>query len=134
MLAESAIGLPAFITYFLIAVALLAAFLSIYVRLTPYREFALIRDGNTAAAISLSGTIIGLAIPLASAIEESGHLVDLALWGCVACAVQLGAYVVARLLFPHLAEDIPAGKAAPAIFLAALSVAVGLLNAASMTY
>ncbi len=134
MLAESAIGLPAFVTYFLIAAGLLAAFLALYVRLTPYREITLIREGNTAAAISLSGTILGLAIPLASAIEESAHLVDLALWGCVACVVQLGAYIAARLLFPHIAADIPAGKVAPAIFLAALSVAVGLINAASMTY
>lgn len=134
MLAESAIGLPAFITYFFSAVLLLGLFLAIYVRVTPYREISLIREGNNAAAISLAGTVIGLAVPLSSALEESAHLVDFALWGGVACSVQLGAYLVARLTLPHLARDIPAGKTAPAIFLAALSIAVGLLNAASMTY
>ena len=31
-------------------------------------------------------------------------------------------------------KDIPAGKLAPAVLLAALSLAVGLINAACMTY
>ena len=44
------------------------------------------------------------------------------------------AYLVARYTVPHLAEDIPAGKVAPAIFVATLSLTVGLTNAACMTY
>jgi putative membrane protein len=46
--------------------------------------------------------------------------------------VQLLAYLVARLALPHLEADIKAGKVAPAIFLAALSIAVALVNAACM--
>jgi putative membrane protein len=99
-----------------------------------HREIALIREGNSAAAVSLSGTLIGFALPVANVIENSHNLVDLAIWSVIACAVQIAAYVVARLALPQIARDIPAGKLAPAIFLAALSVSVGLINAACMEY
>jgi putative membrane protein len=71
---------------------------------------------------------------VANVIENSHNLVDLAIWSVIACAVQIAAYVVARLALPQIARDIPAGKLAPAIFLAALSVSVGLINAACMEY
>ena len=38
---------------------------ALYILLTPHREIALIRDGNVAAAMSLGGVLLGLAIPLA---------------------------------------------------------------------
>jgi putative membrane protein len=134
MFAVSIATLPSFLAYFAIAMAILVAFLFVYLRFTPYREIALIREGNTAAAVSLSGTLIGFALPVANVIENSHNLVDLALWSSIACVVQLLIYLVARLTLPHLAKDIPEGKLAPAIFLAALSISVGLINAACMEY
>ena len=41
--------LPAFASFFLAAILLLLAFLAIYIRVTPYNELALIREGNEAA-------------------------------------------------------------------------------------
>jgi uncharacterized membrane protein YjfL (UPF0719 family) len=35
---------------------------------------------------------------------------------------------------PQLTQDIPAGRMAPAILLAVVSLTVGLINAACMTY
>ncbi len=134
MFSESISTLPAFLSYFAVAITIMAAFLFVYVNFTPYREIALIRDGNAAAAISLSGTLLGFALPVANVIENSHNLLDLALWSMIACAVQLATYLVARMTLPQLAVDIPAGKTAPAIFLAAMSIAVGLVNAACMEY
>lgn len=134
MFSESISTLPAFLSYFAVAITIMAAFLFVYVNFTPYREIALIRDGNAAAAISLSGTLLGFALPVANVIENSHNLLDLALWSMIACAVQLATYLVARMTLPQLAADIPAGKTAPAIFLAAMSIAVGLVNAACMEY
>jgi hypothetical protein len=57
---QSVFGLDDFLLYFAMSLALLAAFLAIYVRITPYREFALIREGNVAASLSLSGAMLGL--------------------------------------------------------------------------
>jgi putative membrane protein len=126
--------LPSFLAYFGVAMALVAVFLLVYVNVTPYDEISLIRQGNTAAAISLSGALIGFAMPVANVIAHSDALGDLAAWGAIAGVIQLLTYLVARFALPHLAEDIPAGKISEAIFLAALSLVVGLVNAACMTY
>ncbi len=127
-------SLPNFLAYFGIAAVIFALFLLVYVTITPYKELALIRAGNTAAAISLAGTMLGFALPIANVIAHSDTLLDLTLWSLVAGVVQLIAYGVARMALPHLTEDIPAGRVAPATFLATLSLSVGILNAACMTY
>lgn len=134
MLTQSLAGLLSFLSYFAAAIGLLVVFLLAYVLITPYREFALIRQGNPAAAASLSGAMLGFVLPLASAIAHSVSLPDMAVWGSVALVVQLLAYLAARLLLPDLARDIPAGKVATGAFLGALSLAVGILDAACMTY
>jgi len=127
-------GLPAFLIYLVTSLALLALFLLIYIWVTPYRELTLIREGNVAAAASLSGTIIGFVIPLAHAIAQSVNLADMALWGVIALVVQLLVFFAMTRLVPGLARDIPAGKLAPGILLGALSLGTGILNAACMTY
>jgi putative membrane protein len=134
MLAKTLIMLPAFLAYFAVAMVLIAGFLLVYLNVTPYDEIALIRQGNTAAAVSLSGAMIGFVMPVANVIAHSDGLFDLAVWGTIAAIIQLFAYLVARFALPQLTEDIPAGRVASAIFLAALSLTVGLINAACMTY
>jgi putative membrane protein len=133
-LMESFAGFDDFLVYLGIAAVLLAVFVAIYVRITPYREITLIRDGNAAAAFSLSGTIIGMVLPLASALENSVNLVDLGVWCTIALAVQIIVFIVARIALPNIVQDIPAGKQASGIFLGAISIAAGLLNAAAMSY
>ena len=70
--------LPSFLAYFGVAVVLLAVFLLVYVNVTPYDEISLIRQGNTAAAINLSGALFGFAMPVANVIAHSDALGDLA--------------------------------------------------------
>jgi putative membrane protein len=124
--------LPSFAAFFAVAIAVLAVFVAIYVQVTPYAELSLVREGNVAAAVSLGGTLVGLALPVANVVRNSHALLDVVVWGVIACVVQLLAYAAARLAVPQLVRDIPAGKVAPALFLAALSIAVGLVNAACM--
>lgn len=128
------VTLPNFLAYFIASLALTAVFLLIYTRVTPYREFALIRAGNDAAAISLCGAGLGFILPLASTIVNSVSWLDMVVWGVVALVIQLGVFVVARLLKPQLNADIAAGRTAPAVSLAAMSVGVGILNAACLTW
>lgn len=125
-------ALPAFGLYFAVAIGILAVFLTVYAFITPYNELHLICAGNTAAAASLSGTVVGIAMPVAVAIVASHNVYSMLAWGVVACVVQLLVFVVARLVMPSLAHDIPAGKVSVGIFLAALSVGVGIINAASI--
>lgn len=127
-------GFDDFLLYLAISGVLLAIFVAIYVRITPYREIALIRENNMAASFSLSGALIGMVIPLSNAVEYSVNPVDMAIWGFIALAIQLIVFVIARIALPTIAVDIPAGKQAAGFFLGAISIAAGILNAACMSY
>jgi putative membrane protein len=131
---DSFAGFDDFLVYLAVGLVLLAVYVAIYVRVTPYREIALIRAGNMAAAYSLSGAVIGFVIPLASAIEHSVGLADMAIWGLIAMLVQLAAFVAVRITIPTITRDIPAGQTAQGFFLGAIAIAVGMLNAACMSY
>jgi putative membrane protein len=113
---------------------LLIIFIVIYIRITPYKELELIRSGNIAAAISLSGAIIGFVLPLASVVENSVNFPDMLLWSVFALIVQISAFLGVRLTMPQIGKAIPEGKIAQGIFLGVMSLAVGMINAACMTY
>jgi len=131
---ESFAGFDDFLVYLGVSLAYLAVFVAIYIRITPYRELQLIREGNMAASFSLAGAILGFIVPLASAIQHSVSLIDMAIWGLIAMAVQIAAFVVVKLAIPSITRDIPEGKAAQGFFLGSLSLGVGLLNAACMSF
>jgi putative membrane protein len=117
---ESLAGLPPFAAYFAVALLLLGVFLVVYLWLTPYPEIKLIREGNSAASASLGGAVVGFALPLASAIENSASLIDMLIWALIALLVQLLAYFVVHRLLPHLPRDVADGKVASGVFLAAI--------------
>ncbi len=123
----------AHLQYFGIAIVATVLFVAIYVTVTPHREFTLIRQGNIAAAVSLGGALLGYIIPLAKAVSQSESVADMLVWSGVALVAQLLAYGATRLILPKLSADVDEGKAASGVFLAAMSVGIGLLNAAAMT-
>jgi putative membrane protein len=131
---ESFAGFDDFLVYLGVSLAYLAVFVAIYIRITPYRELQLIREGNMAASFSLSGAILGFIVPLASAVQHSVNLVDMAVWGLVAMVVQILAFVVVKLCIPSITRDIPENKGSAGFFLGSLSLGVGLLNAACMSF
>jgi len=127
-------GLPAFLAYFAVALALTALYLATYLTATAHREIALVRQGNLAAALALSGSLVGYAIPLSAAIRYAGSLLDAMVWGLVALVVQVVVYWLPRPILPNLSRRIDEGETAPAVLLGAASLAGGLLNAACMSY
>jgi len=131
---ESFAGFDDFLVYLGVSLAYLAVFVAIYIRITPYRELQLIREGNMAASFSLSGAILGFIVPLASAVQHSVNLVDMAVWGFVAMVVQILAFVVVKLCIPSITRDIPENKGSAGFFLGSLSLGVGLINAACMSF
>jgi putative membrane protein len=134
ILKYSIAGLPSFGLYLLATFVLLAVFLFIYAIITPYKEITLIREGNAAAAASISGAMLGFVIPLANAVIQSANIADMVMWGIVALVVQLVVYWVVTHVIPGIASGIPQGKVAQGVFLGALSVSTGILNAACITY
>lgn len=134
MIVSDLFTLPAFVAYLALGVLYFVAFVVTYIWITPQREIALIRDGNLAAAIGLSGAAIGFVQPLASAIAHSVNLLDLALWGLVAWVVQLLTHLILRLVVRDLRAKIEADVRSVALFVAVVAACVGAINAAAMTY
>lgn len=124
-----------FALYFAVTLLAWAASLAIYVRITPYHELALVRAGNRAAAHSLSGAALGLALPLASLAANAVSLLDLMGWALLALAAQLLLWwLLQRLVFKDLRAQIEADNAAAGQVLGALAAGLGLINAACLTY
>lgn len=126
--------LPGFILYFSSATLLCFLFLAIYVRTTPHRELELIRSGNSTAAIKLGGALIGFTLPVASVITHSVSLMDMSVWGIVALVVQILGYQLLRVAIPGLSQAVVDDKRSVGILAAAVAIALGVINAACMTY
>lgn len=122
-----------FILYILVAALLFAVFQFIYSRVTPHKEFALIRDNNSAAALALGGSLIGFALPASNIIAYSINILDVVVWALIAAVVQLLAFGATSLVLKGLSVRIAKGEMAAAIYAASVAISVGMLNAACMT-
>jgi putative membrane protein len=127
-----ATGFPVTLLHVVVALALLFAGAGVYIMLTPHKEVALVRDGNVAAAVSLGGILLGLAIPLAASLKASTNLVDLVLWGVATLVVQLLISRLTDLVLHGLPRRIQDGEVAAATLLAAVKIATGLILGAAV--
>lgn len=134
MIMESFIG---FILFFGSALLMVGIFLYLYAIVTPYDDYKLIfEENNTTAALSFGGAVIGVSIPLYSALVSSVSYFDFLIWGSVAIIIQLiFAFIVTRLKGKFSLEaKIEKDVVAVGILMAFLSVCIGLLNAGAMSY
>lgn len=134
MAIESFIG---FILFFGTALVLIGIFLYLYALVTPYDDYKLIfEENNTAASLGFGGAVIGVSIPLYSALVSSVSYIDFLVWGIVAIVIQLFfAFIVTRISGKYSLESkIAEGVVPVGILMAFLSVSIGLLNAGSMSF
>lgn len=132
ILATLGSGLPVLLSQLGATIILLAIGIAIYQAITPFNERRLIAEGNTAAGIVLSGSILALTIPLAATLATSSLLIDIIVWGVVALVIQLVTFLVVALMFRGLKAGVEAGNVAAGLGLAAAQIAVALLNAGAM--
>jgi putative membrane protein len=123
-----------FLIYFVAALIATAIFIVVYMAVTSHHEVSLIKQGNTAAAVSFAGALLGFTLPLASAIVNAVSLVDMLVWSAIALVVQIVVFLVVDRLLRQVSRQIEDGNVAAGITLAAASLAIGMINAASMTY
>jgi len=127
----------AFGLFFITAVFLVVVFVYLYAIVTPYDDYKLIfGENNMAASLTFSGAIIGFSIPLYSALVSCVSYGDFLIWGSVAMFIQL-VFALVFTRIPNkfsLKEQINNGVVPVGIFMAFLSVSIGLLNAGSMSY
>ena len=125
-------GLPIFMLHGGTAIFMLIVGAFIYSKITPWNELDLIMEGNTAAAVSFSGAILGIAIPLAAALSSSISIWEIVVWGSVAIILQITVFLILDLVLPNLSEQIKANKIAAGIFIASNKIALALMNAAAV--
>ena len=125
-------GLPIFMLHGGTAILMLIVGAFIYSKITPWNELDLIMEGNTAAAVSFSGAILGIAIPLAAALSSSISIWEIVVWGSVAIILQITIFLILDLVLPYLSEQIKANKIAAGIFIASNKIALALMNAAAV--
>ena len=126
-------GFPILMLHLLVTLAMLAGGVWLYTVITPHKDFTLVRDGNLAAAISLTGAILGLAIPLAFCMAPSVSVGEIVIWGLLAVLVQILAFTLADLLLRDLSARIEGGEMAPAVLLAGIKLSVAAINAAAIS-
>lgn len=134
MAIESFIG---FILFFGTALMLVVIFLYLYALVTPYDDYKLIfEENNTAASVGFGGAIIGVSIPLYSALVSSISYIDFLVWGIVAIVIQLiFAFIVTRMKGKYSFEaKIEKGIVSVGLLMAFLSISIGLLNAGAMSF
>lgn len=131
---ESLSGAINFAATFGASLGLLTLFILIYAVITPYKEYSLIRAGKTAPMLSFGGAVLGFVIPLGSAVAHSVSFVDMLVWSVVALITQLLVFFVVSLVFRNLSQAIQADRISVGGLLGVVSTAVGILNAASLTY
>ena len=127
-----AIGLPVLLSQLGVTRGLLALGSACYMAITPFQELKLIRAGNTAAGVVLAGTLVALAIPLATTLATSLVTLDILVWGLVALVIQLLTFVIAAAVLRDLRRMIEGGNVAAAWLLVGIQLAVALLNAGAM--
>ncbi|MEO1787796.1 MAG: DUF350 domain-containing protein [Pseudomonadota bacterium] len=125
-------GFPDFLLYTGIAGLMLIIAVTVYVKLTPWRELALVKDQNGAAGLALSGAVVGLAIPISACLATSVSLFGLIVWGVVALILQLLAYRITDVLLSDLPRRIEEDQAGPAIVLIGAKLASAIILAAGL--
>lgn len=127
-----ATGFPITLLHVAVTILILLAASAVYVLLTPHKEIALIRQGNAAAAISMAGVLLGLAIPLAVSMQASTNLIEIALWGAATVVVQLLVLRLVDLVLHGLSKRIQDGEIAAATLLAGAKLSTAAIVAAAV--
>jgi putative membrane protein len=117
-----------FLAYLAASLAMLALFVSLYLRLTPYDDIKDIHDGKVAPSIALGGAMLGFTFPLLMASYLQQTYVSFIVWSLIAGLIQLAVFVAMYRLMPRVIET---NNVAGAVCFAVAAVCAGLMNAAS---
>jgi putative membrane protein len=123
---------PAILNYLLhllLAATLVLVFFVAYTRITPMDEILLIRQGNQAAALSLSGSLIGFSLTIASSLAHTSNYQEFVAWAVGAMLVQIVVYMAATRMLNMAKDQIEANNTAFGGLLGAISLSIGAINA-----
>ena len=128
-----ATGFPTTVAHLAVTLGLLGAGAVIYALLTPWKEIALIREGNAAASVAFAGVLVGLAVPLAVSLSVSTSVRDIVIWGVATVVLQLLAFRIVDLVLTGLPQRIREGEISAAVLLVGAKLSTALILAAALT-
>lgn len=126
-------GLPFLISHFLVTCFIFFLGLWVYLKITPFDEFDLIKKGNVAASISLMGASLGIALPLAFCLSSSLNIIDIIIWGSISVLIQLFCYKFVDYILKDLPKRIEDGQISSAVFLFSLKISLSFVNSAAIS-
>jgi len=125
-------GFPVTLMHAGVTAILLFVGATLYALLTPYKEIALIREGNAAAAVALGGVLIGLALPLAASLSASNSTLEIVVWGAATLVLQLLVFRIIDFLLTGLPQRIQEGEVSAAVLLVSAKLASAVILAAAV--
>ena len=128
--------MPAILSYaihLITASALLALFFIVYTYVTTIDEVLLIRQGNNAAMLSMSGALIGFSLTIGSSLLHTSSYLEFLAWAAGAMVVQVVAYAVTVRLLHISKSHIETGNTAFGGLMGAISLSIGAINAACIS-
>ncbi|MFN3808651.1 DUF350 domain-containing protein [Asticcacaulis sp.] len=136
---ESLANLPAYLLFLGTGSLVWLVGITVYLWVTPIRELEEIRKGNIAVAIHFMAVSLALALPIQSVGHSTFEAGDMILWGGIGIVSQIVLHLLVRLFgktfYARLTEaGNEKGGIAAALALSALSLVVGMLNAAALSY
>jgi putative membrane protein len=126
-------GFPTTLLHAVVTLAILALGVALHAWLTPYKDVEEVREGNSAAAVSLGGAMICLAIPLGVSMAVSTSVVEVLVWGLAAGIIQLLASRLTDMILKGLPERIKEGEISAAVLLVAAKLAVAIILACAIS-
>jgi len=125
-------GFPITLLHAGVTFGLLVLGCALFLILSRFSVVSRIQEGNSAAAVSFGGVILGLAIPLAMSLNASTSLAEIAIWGAATIAVQLLAFWLIDMLLAGLPQRIAEGEVAAAVLLVGAKLSVAIILAAAV--
>ena len=122
-----------YLQYMLVGIAMTVVFAAVYLRITPVEELRLIKNGNLACALSFGGALVGFCLTLASSIAHSVSFIDFILWALAAAVIQIFVYFAATMMIKGAAAELIGNNVAVGTLFGAVSISIGILNAACLT-
>jgi putative membrane protein len=125
-------GMPVLMLHVLVTLLMFGLSLWLYMLITPHNELGLVRQGNTAAALSLGGAALGLALPLGICLYSAINIWDIILWGSAALVLQIVIFKLLDLILRDLPKRIAQNEMSAACLLVLLKIALAYLLASAL--
>ena len=122
-----------YLQYMLVGIAMTVVFAAVYLRITPVEELRLIKNGNLACALAFGGALVGFCLTLASSIAHSVSFIDFILWALAAAVIQIFVYFAATMMIKGATAELIGNNVAVGTLFGAVSISIGILNAACLT-